>query len=283
MRRFLVSKSVPCRLLFTGAACFQRLENGHLIAPFFLAMNPALLTAAAGMRARMETLDVIGNNIANSASNGYKADQEFYRLFESAFSRSSQGVAGRPEMPYIQGSRTDFGQGSLQATGSTLDIALSGPGFLVVQTPQGELYSRNGSLQLNAEGTLLTSDGLPVLGSDREPLTLPRDGELEISQSGLLTINNIAVGQLLVEEFDTPNSLRKVGHTLFALQPGVEPQTATLTTVNQGSLEAANVNVPESAVRLIAASRHFDLLRRAASLVGDEMEGQAVERLGALR
>jgi flagellar basal body rod protein FlgG len=246
-------------------------------------MNPALLTAAAGMRARMETLDVIGNNIANAGANGFKADQEFYRLFDAALSRPGQGAAGRPEMPYIEGSRTDFRQGPLETTGSTLDVALSGPGFLVVKTPEGELYTRNGSLQLDAQGMLRTSDGLPVLGSDRQPIILPREGELEISKYGGIEVGGLAVGQLLIEEFSQPGALKKVGHTLFSLQAGVEPAPAAATTVQQGSLEGANVNVPESAVRLIAASRHFDLLRRAATLVGDEMEGQAVERLGAIR
>ena len=246
-------------------------------------MNPALLNAAAGMRARMETLDVIGNNIANAGATGFKADQEFYRLFDAALSRPGHGASERPEMPYSEGSRTDFRQGPLQATGSTLDVALSGPGFLVVETPQGELYTRNGSLQLDAQGTLRTSDGLPVLGSNRQPIVLPREGELEISKNGGIEVGGIAAGQLLIEEFSQPRALKKVGHTLFSLQPGVEPAPAALTTVRQGSLESSNVNVPESAVRLIAASRHFDLLRRAASLVGDEMEGQAVERLGAIR
>jgi flagellar basal body rod protein FlgG len=246
-------------------------------------MNPALLTAAAGMRARMETLDVIGNNIANAGANGFKADQEFYRLFDAALSWLGQGAAGRPEMPFVEGSRTDFRQGPLQTTGSTLDVALSGPGFLVVQTPQGELYTRNGSLQLDAQGTLHTSDGLPVLGVNRQPIALPREGELEISKNGVIEVRGLEVGQLLIEEFSQPHALKKVGHTLFSLQLGVEPSPAAQTTVQQGSLEGANVNVPESAVRLIAASRHFDMLRRTASLVGDEMEGQAVQRLGALR
>jgi flagellar basal-body rod protein FlgF len=246
-------------------------------------MNPALLTAAAGMRARMETLDVIGNNIANAGANGFKADQEFYRLFDAALSRPGQGAAGRPEMPYIEGSRTDFRQGPLQTTGSTLDVALSGPGFLVVKAPQGELYTRNGSMQLDAQGMLRTSDGLPVLGPDRQPIILPREGELEISNNGVIEVGGLASGQLLIEEFSQPNALKKVGHTLFSLPAGVEPAPAATTTVQQGSLEGANVNMPESAVRLIAASRHFDLLRRAATLVGDEMEGQAVQRLGALR
>lgn len=246
-------------------------------------MSPALLNAAAGMRARMETLDVIGNNIANAGANGFKADQGFYRLFDAALSRPGQGASGRPEMPFLEGSRTDFRQGPLQTTGATLDVALSGPGFLVVQTPRGELYTRNGSLQLDAQGTLRTSDGLPVLGSDRQPIVLPREGDLEISKNGGIEVGGIAAGQLLVEEFAEPRALKKVGHTLFSLQAGIEPAANATTTVQQGSLEGANVNVPESAVRLIAASRHFDLLRRTASLVGDEMEGEAVQRLGSVR
>ena len=246
-------------------------------------MNPALLIAAAGMRARMETLDVIGNNIANASVNGYKADQEFYRLFAGALSRSGQGVGNRPEMPYLEGSRIDFRQGTLEKTGATLDVALSGPGFLVVEAPQGELYTRNGSLRVNAEGILQTSDGLPVLGTDRQPIILPREGQVEISETGALNVDGLTVGQLLIEEFANPHALNKVGNTLFMAPEGMEPEIASATVVHQGSLESANVNVPEAAVRLIAASRHFELLRRAASLIGDEMEGQAVQRLGSIR
>ena len=108
-------------------------------------MDQALLTVAAGMRSRMETLEVLGNNIANAPTSGYKADREFYRLFATAEARLAISPGDRPWMPVVEGSVIDFAQGPLIQTAGPLDLALSGPGFLVVRSPSGDLYTRSGS------------------------------------------------------------------------------------------------------------------------------------------
>ena len=124
----------------------------------------------------METLEVLGNNIANAPTSGYKADREFYRLFATAEARLDMGLGGRPWMPVVGGSVIDFGQGPLIQTEGPLDVALSGPGFLVVQSPNGDLYTRSGSLQRSATGVLSTFDGYPVVGGRGEQIRLPAAG-----------------------------------------------------------------------------------------------------------
>src|SRR4051794_5628136 len=98
-------------------------------------MDPIISTAASGMRSRMETLDLLANNIANSGTAGYKADQESYNLYfgDSAWNGYSEGRPGSSEMPVIQRSWTDFSQGTLVPTGSSTDLALSSSGFFTVE------------------------------------------------------------------------------------------------------------------------------------------------------
>ena len=128
----------------------------------------------------METLEVLGNNIANAPTSGYKADREFYRLFATAEARLAISPDDRPWMPVVEGSVIDFAQGPLIQTAGPLDVALSGPGFLVVRSPGGDLYTRSGSLQRSPSGVLSTVDGYPVVGGRGEEIRLPANGEIDI-------------------------------------------------------------------------------------------------------
>ena len=211
-------------------------------------MDQALLTVAAGMRARMETLEVLGNNIANAPTSGYKADREFYRLFSTAEARLDLGLGGRPWMPVVGGSVIDFGQGPLIQTEGPLDVALSGPGFLVVQSPNGDLYTRSGSLQRSAAGVLSTLDGYPVVGGRGEQIRLPATGEIDIRPDGMISVGGVAAGQLQMVEFPGHPPLSKVGRSYFAALEGVLPQPASATTMKQGYIEGSNVEPTKEAV-----------------------------------
>ena len=243
-------------------------------------MDQALLTVAAGMKARLETLDVLGNNIANASTNGFKADREFYRLFTTERTRFGGGDDALRLMPVVEASIVDFTQGPLMATESPLDVALSGPGFLVVRSPRGVLYTRNGSLQRLVSGALATVDGYPVLGTDQKEIVLPENGQVRIESDGRVIVDGLEAGQLQVIEFGAPRALSKAGNNYFSADEGGAPKPAEGTGVLQGRLEASNINASEEAVNLITAGRHFAMMRRIASLIGDEMNGRAVQELG---
>ena len=232
------------------------------------------------MRAQIETLDLLSNNLANAATNGYKADQEFFRQFVTALAEPGARGGDVAWMPVVQGSVTDFQQGPIQATQAPLDVALSGPGFLVAEGPSGPLYTRSGSLTLSSQGELKTADGWPVLDPRGRPITLPRAGQIEISQAGVVSVDGVRFAQLGVVEFAGPPPLAKFGRNYFQAGASATPQPAASTLVYQGSLEGSNVSAPLAAVRLIQAGRHFQMLSRAASLVDSEMTGRAVQELG---
>ncbi len=235
------------------------------------------------MRAQMETLQVVGNNIANAGTHGYKADRDFYRLFLSAQAQADPLTGQISRMPLVQGSTIDFNQGAFIPTEAPLDVALSGPGFLVVEGPGGELYTRSGSLRRSASGVLETAEGFSVLDSQRSSITIPPNGKIEVGASGVISVDGLAVAELLLVEFEKGAGLSKVGNSYFRAGGGIIPQPAIETSLNQGKLEASNVNVAEEAVRLMLATRHFQMMRRVASLVGNELNGRAVEVLGATR
>lgn len=238
-------------------------------------MDQSLLTAAAGLRARLEALELVANNVANVSTAGFKADREFYNLFVAAEAEAN-AAGDLTWMPVVEGSAIDFRQGVLARTGAPLDLALEGPGFFAVAGPQGTLYTRNGSFRRSRDGRLATVEGYAVLGDSKRPIDLPA-GEIKVSEDGTVWAAQQAVGRLQLVEFANKGALGKVGHSYFRGAPA--PGAAGRTAVAQGQLESANVNPAEAAVRLIEVSRGFEMLTRAVSLVANEMNRRAIEEI----
>lgn len=237
-------------------------------------MDPLTSTAASGMRARMESLDMLANNIANAATDGYKSDREFYGLYVST------DTANNPQpstMPVIERPWTDLSQGSLRATGNSLDLALSGPGFFAVSGPSGALYTRNGAFRTSAAGVLTTTEGYPVRGAAGRPITLAPGQPVQVAADGSVSQNGQVVGQVEVVEFPSPGALTKQGANYFNADPASPPARAKAE-VQQGKLETSNAGAAESAVRLIAVMRQFEMLQKAVTL-GAEMNRRAVEEV----
>ena len=130
-------------------------------------MDQVSVTAASGLQSRMEALDMVANNLANTTTGGFKLDREFYSLFTAA---ESEGDGSATKLPLIQKQWTDFSQGVLAPTGNPLDVALSGKGFFAVNGPAGPLYTRNGSFQLSSSGQLTTSEGYAVRDVNGQPI-----------------------------------------------------------------------------------------------------------------
>ena len=220
-------------------------------------MDGILVTAASGLRARMESLDVLGNNLANAATGGYKGDRELYTLYQRSGSD--------PSLPTIEGQWTDFSQGTLETTGNPLDMALQGKGFFAVNGPSGPLYTRNGSFQLSSTGVLQTSDGYTVrLAGQEESPRFERNIPVDVSADGTLRQGSKVLGKLEVVGFDDQKVLSKFGKTYFQAQGGTaNPAEAE---VVGGKLESSNVSSAESAVRIISVLRQTEMLQKAISL-----------------
>lgn len=239
-------------------------------------MDQSAVTAASGLRSRMQALDLLSNNLANSNTSGYKLDREFYSLFSGD---SATGIDGAPptQMPDVRSQWTDFSQGTLTPTKNPLDLALTGQGFFVANGPSGPLYTRNGSFQLSNTGVLTTSDGYPVAAAggtiqttSQSPLTVGPDGAVE--QDGN------PIGQLQVVDFENRTVLTKRGNSYFVnSNPKVQP-TPSNAIVTQGQVEGSNVGPAEATVGIVGLMRQFEMLQKAISLTSD-MGKQAITEL----
>jgi flagellar basal-body rod protein FlgF len=239
-------------------------------------MDQISVLAAAGMQARMQSLDMVANNLANSSTSGYKTDGEFYTLFSSeAFGENEPGSTA---VPMIQRQWTDFAQGLLENTNNPLDFGLSGKGFFVVEGPSGPLYTRNGNFRFSTKGELITSEGYPLLQENGQPFQANPSRPLQVSRDGNITQNGNSIGRIKVADFSSPAGLAKFGANYFANGTTEQPTAAVGTQIYQGKLEASNVSASHGAVRIVGLSRQFEMMQKAISLSND-MGKKAIEEV----
>ena len=238
-------------------------------------MDSLTAIAASGLRARMESLELLANNVANASTDGYKADREFYSLYTAPEAQDADPLS---TMPVIERPWTDLAQGSMQVTGNPLDLALAGGGFFVVQGPNGPLYTRNGKFHLSAKGKLVTADGYPVGAAGGGSLTLDPTRPIAVAADGTASQDGQAAGQLQVAAL-APGGFVKQGANYFrASDPQAPAGAPSGISVEQGKLEASNTGTAESAVRLVSVMRQFEMLQKAVSL-GADMNRQAIEQV----
>lgn len=240
-----------------------------------LRMDPITAGAAGGLRARMEALDMLANNIANAATAGFKKDSEFYSMFEDAESVVwGSGTAG---MPLIDKAWTDHSQGTLTTTGAKTDLALSGPGLFAVNGPSGPLYTRSGNFRIDGNGMLTTQEGYALRLAGGLPLQVGA-GPFDITHDGTVRQGDTVLGRLDVVEF-APEELVKQGASLFrAADAATTGKPARTTEIHQGKLESSNVSTAESAVRMVSLMRQTEALQKAIS-IGAEMNRRAIEEV----
>jgi flagellar basal-body rod protein FlgF len=241
-------------------------------------MDPISILAASGLRARMESLDMLANNLANAGTNGYKNDVEFYTLFTNE--AADGGELGVPEtLPMVDRHWTDFSQGLLQPTNNQLDLALDGKGFFTVTGGSGPMYTRNGSFKVSQQGDLVTQEGYPLTEVAGGKIQLDPALPVQVSSDGTINQGGQAVGQLQIVDFPDRTPLMKQGNNYYRnANPDVKPQAVPDTEVKQGAVETSNVKAPESAVHLIGILRQFEMLQKALNIAG-EMNKQSIEQV----
>jgi flagellar basal body rod protein FlgG len=229
-------------------------------------MDPLLITAASGMKARMDSLDMLANNMANSGTAGFKTDREFYNLYEQS-------------LPTVERQYTDFSQGQLLATGNPLNAALNGKGFFALNSPSGIVYTRAGNFRVSTANQLETAEGYTLRNviDNGKPITVDPLQKVDIAKDGTVSQGGQTLGQIEIAQPASPSdTLKKLGSTYFALldKNGAVPG-ATDTEVLQGQIEQSNVPVGESAVKLVSIMRQFEMMQKAINL-GTEMNKQAI-------
>ncbi|HZT26212.1 MAG TPA: flagellar basal-body rod protein FlgF [Pseudolabrys sp.] len=242
--------------------------------------NGALVGLSRQMALGRE-MDVVANNIANLETTGYKADGS---LFEEYLGSAARAGGARISFVLDRGIWHDMSQGPIQHTGNALDVAVHGDGFLVVQTPNGERYTRNGALQINAQGQLVTGDGNPVLG-DSGPITFQQnDNQVQISSDGTISVRegtsktDSLRGKLRLVTFANLQQLQKDGGSTFKAPTNVQPQPATAATVEQGSIEKSNVRGVVEMSRMIEITRSYTQIASLLQQQSDQRT-QAIDKL----
>ena len=238
-------------------------------------MQNAILIGLSRQVGLAREMDVVSNNIANMNTTGYKADSSLFEEFLNSAARADQ-TGSRISFVRDRGIWHDMSQGPVERTGNPLDVAIDGQGFLVVQTPAGERYTRNGSLQISPTGQLVTSEGYPVVG-DGGPITLQQgDRQVSISKDGTISVregtSNVdsARGKLRLVTFTNMQQLQKDGSGTFSPVGGETPQPAIKAGLLQGSVEKSNVRGVVEMSRMIEITRSYtqmdDLLKQQNDL-----------------
>jgi flagellar basal-body rod protein FlgF len=250
-------------------------------------VNNTLLIGLSRQTVLRRELDVVANNIANLNTTGYKADGAvFAEYLHSASTDSDIGPLGR-RMSFVQDSMTwhDMSQGGIQQTGNPLDIAIEGNAFLVVQTPRGERYTRNGALQVNAQGQLVTSAGDQVLGDSGPIVFGATDRDIVINPDGTIRVregtSNVdsGRGRLRLVSFADPQRLQKDGSSTFKAPDGLEQQPpAQGVRIQQGALEKSNVRSVVEMTRMIELTRAYTEIANVLNQQS-ELRKNAIDKL----
>jgi flagellar basal-body rod protein FlgF len=245
-------------------------------------MENALLIGLSRQMTLRREMEVVANNVANMNTTGFKADAAVFEEHLMPVASADQFARPDRRLSYVIDRSTwhDMSQGQVQQTGNPLDVAIDGSAFMVVQTPRGERYTRNGALQINAAGQLVTSEGFQVLGDSGPIQFQTNDKDVLIARDGLISVPEGTRGKLRLVKFDDAQRLTKDAGSTFAAPQGVAPQQVTPEErhIMQGSLERSNVRSVVAMTRMIEVNRAYSSVATMLQTQGD-MRKSAVEKL----
>ena len=224
-------------------------------------MDKALYISMTGASQTMRAQAIHAHNMANASTNGFRADL--------AQARSMQVYGeGMPSRIYsmTENPGTDFSKGPLQQTGNSLDVAVSGEGWIAVQTADGsEAYTRAGDLKISVFGELMTGNGLPVLGNGG-PIVLPPHESIEIGEDGTVSLRELgqaadvlaAVDRVKLVNVDQADMI-KGSDGLLRRRDGLDAVPDGSVQLVSGYLEGSNVNMVDSMVEMINLTRNYEM------------------------
>jgi len=228
-------------------------------------MDPVSKNMAAGLSALTRQYEATTSNLANASTVGYKRR---VTAFHQEFARQMDNKARvRQDYPVTGRTRIDHQPGGLTQSQNPLDLAIAGDfanskavGFFAIQTPRGELYTRNGCFRLNPNGQLVDANGFLVAGVDG-PLTIPASvglSQVRVGEDGTVTAGEDVVGRVRVVTFADPAALTAIGNGFYQAPAGMRGVNADTARIAQGYREASNVNVMEELVNMITVTRLYE-------------------------
>lgn len=228
-------------------------------------MTRALYTGFTGMVNEQKRLDIISNNIANSATVGYKGENVTSQSFEDVLTikirDNSEYYLDKPIGDMSLGVRigevyTDYGQGSLRETGNTFDLAIEGSGFFEVREGGNIRYTRSGHFTMTQDGYIVDSDGNHLQGESGD-IQVPVDATIAIDVDGAIYADDVYIGTIRLMDFADYDYLKKVGDVSYMPVEGAQSVEAG-GRIRQGFTEQSNVNAVSEMVDLIAITRAYE-------------------------
>jgi flagellar basal body rod protein FlgG len=230
--------------------------------------------ALSGLRTRIDQLDRVAADIANAGTAGYKSERVTTLAVERPdFGRALQSAVDVVARP----GRLDMRSGTLLPTGGELNMALEGPGFFQVETPNGIRLTRNGQFDRRADGTLITADGLPVVG-EAGPIKIGK-GDITVQTDGTVRAGATVAGKLAVVDVADYDGLRREDHGRFRYAGSGQP-TRVETPIRAGSLEQSNVSLVERMAQMTEVGRSFEALQRGLTVLLNDVELRAITEIG---
>ena len=228
-------------------------------------MENTLLIGLSRQMTLERQMDVVANNVANINTTGFKADRSLFEEFLKSGAHEDNFMRSDRRVSFVQDRATfhDFAAGPSEQTKNPLDVTIDGNAFLVVQTPAGERYTRDGSLQINNQGQLVTAGGNPVMGVSGPIVFQPTDKEINIASDGNVTVlegtgrTDSVRGKLRMVSFADAQKLVKDGNNLYSAGQGTAPAPDTVSRVRQGFIEKSNVNSVHEMSRMIEITRTY--------------------------
>jgi flagellar basal-body rod protein FlgG len=239
-------------------------------------MVDAISAAAAFMSNDIARMSVIGQNLANAATVGYRRELAVGGLRFDDHLAAGNGRGQSAALAALERVQ-DFRPGTLQSTGNPLDLAIEGEGFFEILTDGGSRYTRQGNFRLDSQGRLVTEAGFPVLGEGVEILL--KSSQVSIDGQGRVFEAERQVGQLRIARFTDPRSLAHLGAGLYAAGAGSSLRSDGFARVRQGFVESSNVNSTQEMVKMIETVRHYESGQKVIQAY-DDMMGRALGKLG---
>ncbi len=249
-------------------------------------MQNTLLVGLSRQVVLERQLDVVANNVANVNTSGYKADRSLFQEYLASSAHEDNFTSPDRRVSFVQDRATfhDFSAGSTQETKNPLDVAIDGAGFLVVQTPAGERYTRDGGLQINNQGQLVNASGYQVMGNSGPIVFQPTDKSINIASDGNVTVQEGAGrtdsvrGKLRMVSFAQAQQLLKEGSNLYSAGNATAATPDTASRLRQGFIEKSNVNSVTEMSRMIEITRTYTQIATMLQVQSD-LHKSAIEKL----
>ena len=230
-------------------------------------------------------LKTAANNLANVNTAGFMRELAAFRIPEdSKTDKETPELTFRNFTPTSTTTYTIFSTGAIQLTGNTFDLALDGPGFFCIETPNGVEYTRNGTFAINSDRELVTQEGFRVLG-EGGPISIQAEaGHVLIGEHGDISVDGEMGDRLSIRSFSDNRLLKRTSETRYIPidDENVTPDTPERTGVVQGALEMSNVNVVREMTDLIEIHRGYESYQKIIRSM-DECSSKVINEMGVLR